>query len=49
MKVVVLRHEMRKHWSLPGELQFRYSGPDWLPQLLSLEDKEIRAQILLLF
>jgi hypothetical protein len=31
MKVVVLRHEMCKHWSLLGELQFRYSGPDWLP------------------
>jgi hypothetical protein len=31
MKAVALQHEICKHWSLPGELQFRYSGPDWLP------------------
>jgi hypothetical protein len=48
MKAVALQHEICKHWSLSGELQFRYSGPDWLPQLLSLEDKETRGQILLL-
>jgi hypothetical protein len=48
-KTVALRHEVRRLWSLLGELQFRYSGPDWLPQLLSTVDKEARAKILLLF
>jgi hypothetical protein len=48
-KAVALRHEMRRHWSLSGELQFQYTGPDWLPQMLSMVDKETKARILLLF
>jgi hypothetical protein len=40
-----LRHEMRRHWSLPGEIEFRYTGPDWL---LSSVDEDTKAKVLLL-
>jgi hypothetical protein len=47
-KAKALRSEMRKHWLLPDEAQFRYTGPDWLILLLDSVDKETRAQILFL-
>jgi hypothetical protein len=34
-KAVALRHEIRSHWLLPDEHQFRYTGPDWLLVMLS--------------
>jgi hypothetical protein len=40
---------MRSVWLLPGEEQFRHSGPDWLLLLLSLVSKDMGAGILLLF
>jgi hypothetical protein len=40
-----LRHEMRRHWSLPGEIEFQYTGPDWL---LSSVDEDTKAKVLLL-
>jgi hypothetical protein len=43
-----LRHEMRGHWSLPGEIKFRYTGPDWLMLLLRSVDDDMRAKVLLL-
>jgi hypothetical protein len=48
-KAKALRSEMRKHWLLPDEAQFRYTGPDWLILLLDLVDKETGARILFLF
>jgi hypothetical protein len=43
-----LRHEMRGHWSLPGEIKFQYTGSDWLMLLLSSVDEDMRAKVLLL-
>jgi hypothetical protein len=47
-KAAALRHEMRKHWMLPGEHQFQKVGPDWFLMLLSVLDKETKAKTLLL-
>lgn len=47
-KARALRSEMRKHLQLPDELQFRYTGPDWLLTLLGLLDWETEACVLLL-
>jgi hypothetical protein len=49
-KVVALRRqEMRSIWLLPGEEQFRHSGPDWLLLLLSSVSKDMGDRLLLLF
>jgi hypothetical protein len=48
MKVVALRNEMRKHWILPPEELFRWTGPDWLILLLSRVNEDEKALILLL-
>jgi hypothetical protein len=48
-KVVALRYEMRKHWTLPNERQLRYTGPDWPVHLLNSVDSDARAKVLLLF
>jgi hypothetical protein len=47
-KAWALRQEMRRHWSLPEESWFRYTGPDWLLVLLGAVDDERRAKTLLL-
>jgi hypothetical protein len=47
-KAAALRHEMRKHWMLPGEHQFQKVGPDRFLMLLSVLDKETKAKTLLL-
>jgi ribonuclease HI len=44
-----MRHEMRRHWFLLDEKQFRCTGPDWLLLLLSSVDADGKANILLLF
>jgi ribonuclease HI len=43
-----LRHEMRKHWQLPPEHEFKYSGPDWLQNLLFNIQKPQRSKVLML-
>jgi hypothetical protein len=48
-RAVALRHEMRKHWDLPKEEMFRYTGPDWLILLLRVLDEDTKAITLLLF
>jgi hypothetical protein len=45
---VALRNAMQEHWSLPGERQFKYTGPDWLLLLLNSVGSETRAKVLLL-
>ena len=39
---------MRKIWDLPSELQFRYTGVDWLQNLLGTCNMEMRVKTLLL-
>jgi hypothetical protein len=43
-----LRHEMRKHWQIPPEHIFTYTGPDWLQNLLMNLNPTQRSQILML-
>lgn len=45
---MVLRFELRKHWALRDEEQFRFSGQDWLVTLLGLVDRNTGACVLLL-
>jgi hypothetical protein len=40
--------ELRKHWVLPEESKFRYTGPDWLLILLSQLNVGLKAKILLM-
>ena len=47
-KARALRHEMLKHWNLPPENLFVYSGPDWLQNLLMHLSKETCSQVLML-
>jgi ribonuclease HI len=47
-QAVALRHEMRVHWTLPDEQQFKFTGPDWLLHMLSLVDATTRDNTLLL-
>jgi ribonuclease HI len=47
-KATALRHEMRKHWLLPEEKPFVFSGPDWLLSILSSADVDTKAKILML-
>jgi hypothetical protein len=47
-KAWALRQEMRHHWQLPDEEQFKYSGPDWLLHFLSSVASEVKARIVLL-
>jgi hypothetical protein len=47
-KSVALRFELRQHWFLPDEMQFWYSGPNWLLLLLSSVTTETNAHILFL-
>jgi hypothetical protein len=47
-QAVVLRHEMRVHWTLPDEQQFKFTGPNWLLHMLSLVDATARDNTLLL-
>jgi hypothetical protein len=49
MKAMALRQEMREHWQLPDEAQFRFNGPDRLLLLLDSGTKEEGARILFLF
>jgi hypothetical protein len=46
-KARAFRSEMRKFWDLPSEYMFRFTGPDWLPLLLSNIAKEKRGFVLL--
>jgi hypothetical protein len=48
-KAKALRHELRKHWLLPDEEKFAYTGPDWLVLLLNALDEETKDKVLLLF
>jgi hypothetical protein len=43
-----LRYEMRKHWDLPPERAFSYTGTDWLQNLLINSNKIQRSQVLML-
>jgi hypothetical protein len=47
-KAWALRQEMRHHWQLPDEEQFKYSRPDWLLHFLSSVASEVKARIVLL-
>jgi hypothetical protein len=47
-KAKALRHEMRKHWTLPPESFFEYTGPEWLQNLLLASDQSQRSKILML-
>jgi hypothetical protein len=47
-KARALRMELRKHWVLPEESKFRYTGPDWLLILLSQLNVGLKAKILLM-
>jgi hypothetical protein len=42
-----LRREMRKHWVLPEESMFMFSGPDWLLHLLGAVGHDERNYTLL--
>jgi hypothetical protein len=48
-KAMALRHEMRKHWTLPEESQFRYTRPDWMMHILRtvFDDTKVRTLLLL--
>jgi ribonuclease HI len=48
-KARALRKEMRKHWCLSGEDHFIQDGTDWLLMLMQKVDKDVGANILLLF
>jgi hypothetical protein len=39
-QAIALRREMRKHWVLPDEHRFEYTGPDWLLHLLGMVSKD---------
>jgi hypothetical protein len=45
-KTAALRQEMRKHWLLPHEQKFQWSGLEWLLLLLSSVNNNTRARIL---
>jgi hypothetical protein len=47
-KARALRDVMRKHWKLPDENEFKYTGKDWLLVLLSNQSKTDRGFTLLL-
>jgi hypothetical protein len=47
-KARALRYEMRKHWSLPPEHNFAYSGPEWLQNLLLNSSQSQRSKVLML-
>jgi hypothetical protein len=47
-KAKALRHEMRKHWTLPPESFFEYTGSEWLQNLLLVSDQSQRSKILML-
>jgi hypothetical protein len=47
-KARVLRLELGKHWSIPLEAKFVYTGPDWLLILLSQHNADVKAKILLM-
>jgi hypothetical protein len=47
-KAKALRYEMRKHWTLPPESSFEYTGPEWLQNLLLASDQSQRSKILML-
>jgi hypothetical protein len=47
-KAHALRAEMRKHWDLPMEKAFHFTGPDWLHVLLADCSHTQRGNILLL-
>jgi ribonuclease HI len=47
-KARALRYEMRKHWSLPPENNFVYSGPEWLQNLLLNLSQSERSKVLML-
>jgi hypothetical protein len=42
-KAMALRNEMRRHWSMPDEKQFVFSGPDWLLSMLSSVDADTKV------
>jgi hypothetical protein len=46
-KEKALRHELRKHWLLPDEEKFVYTGPDWLVLLPNALDEEMKGKVLL--
>jgi ribonuclease HI len=48
-KAFALRQEMRRHWLLHDEQQFRFTGPDWHLILLASIDDDLKAKTLLLF
>jgi hypothetical protein len=43
-----LRYEMRKHWDIPNESVFSFTGKDWLQNLMYKLNKKQRSQILML-
>ncbi|XP_062186766.1 uncharacterized protein LOC133890399 [Phragmites australis] len=43
-----LREALRQHWSLPDEIELRYTGPNWLPLLLDNLNNEMCTQTLML-
>lgn len=47
-KPKALREEMRKHWTLPKERDFIYSGPDWLHAILAKCASGERDKVLML-
>jgi ribonuclease HI len=47
-KARALRFKMREVWSLPGEEEFKFTGPDWLLILLANSSKDSHPLILLL-
>jgi hypothetical protein len=47
-KARALRYEMRKHWLLPPEHNFAYSGPEWLQNLLLNSSQSQRGKVLML-
>lgn len=47
-KSKALRHEMKGAWDLPSEDKFRFTGVDWLQNLLGPCSQEARTKILIL-
>lgn len=48
MKSKALRFAVRKHWLLPAENKFWYTGDDWLQLLLGTETEDTRVRLMLL-
>lgn len=48
-KAVALRQRMRKDWSLPPDHKFRYTGDEWVLNILNQCNEDVKSKLLFLW